>query len=77
MAPQFVKPCVKTNKNDAVDTQEACEAVARLNMRFVPVKNIEQRSTLAPELVEDASIELTGTFRLSVPCPIAPRNPFY
>jgi len=76
-APQFVNPCVRANKNDAADAQAICKAVARLNMRFVPAKNIEQQSTLAPELIEDASNELTGTFRLLVPCPIAPRNPFY
>ena len=107
MAPQFVKPYVKTNKNDAADAEAICEAVARPNMRFVPVKNIEQQSVLAlhrvrqgfvkartsqanqirgllsefgivipqgiahiakrvPELIEDASNELTGAFRLLV-----------
>jgi len=107
MAPQFVKPYVKSNKNDAADAdadaEAICEAVARPNMRFVPIKNIEQQSVLAlhrvrqgfvkariaqanqirgllgefgiiipqgitniakrvPELIEDASIELTGSF---------------
>ena len=107
MAPQFVKPYVKTNKNDAADAEAICEAVARPNMRFVPIKNIEQQSVLAlhrvrqglvkartaqanqirgllaefgliipqgianiakrvPELIEDASNELTGSFRLLV-----------
>lgn len=47
MAPQFVKPYVKTNKNDAADAEAICEAVARPNMRFVPHKNIEQQATLA------------------------------
>ncbi len=47
MAPQFVKPYVKTNKNDAADAEAICEAVARPNMRFVPVKNVEQQSMLA------------------------------
>jgi transposase len=41
MAPQFVKPYVKTNKNDAADAEAICEAVARPNMRFVPAKNME------------------------------------
>ena len=36
MAPQFVKPYVKTNKNDAADAEAICEAVTRPNMRFVP-----------------------------------------
>jgi transposase len=107
MAPQFVKPYVKTNKNDAADAEAICEAVARPNMRFVPIKNVEQQAVLAlhrvrqgfvkartaqanqirgllaefglvipqgighiakrvPELIEDASNELPGSFRLLV-----------
>lgn len=50
MAPQFVKPYVKTNKNDAADAEAICEAVARPNMRFVPIKNVERefRSDYTP-----------------------------
>jgi len=107
ISPQFVKPYVKTNKNDAADAEAICEAVARPNMRFVPIKNIEQQSVLSlhrvrqgfvkartaqanqirgllsefgliipqgighianrvPELIEDASNELPGSFRLLV-----------
>ncbi|WP_200832184.1 IS110 family RNA-guided transposase [Cognatazoarcus halotolerans] len=47
MAPQFVKPYVKTNKNDAADAEAICEAVGRPNMRFVPIKNTEQQAVLA------------------------------
>ena len=47
MAPQYVKPYVKTNKHDAADAEAICEAVRRPNMRFVPVKNIEQQAVLA------------------------------
>ena len=47
MAPQFVKPYVKTNKNDARDAEAICEAVSRPNMRFVPIKNIEQQALLS------------------------------
>ena len=43
MAPQFVKPYVKSNKNDAADAEAICEAVQRPGMRFVPAKNIEQQ----------------------------------
>jgi transposase len=46
MAPQFVKPYVKTNKNDARDAEAICEAVGRPNMRFVPVKTVEQQALL-------------------------------
>ena len=47
MAPQFVKPYVKTNKNDSLDAEAICEAVTRPNMRFVPMKSPEQQSVLA------------------------------
>ncbi|KVK82055.1 transposase [Burkholderia ubonensis] len=107
MAPQFVKPYVKTNKNDVADAEAICEAVARPNMRFVPIKNVDQQAVLAlhrarqgfvrartaqanqirgllgefglvmprgitsisqhvPRLIEDASNELPGTFRLLI-----------
>jgi transposase len=47
MAPQFVKPYVKTNKNDVADAEAICEAVARPNMSFLLVKNVEQQAVLA------------------------------
>lgn len=47
MAPQFVKPYVKTNKSDRNDAEAICEAVARPNMRFVPVKTAEMQAVLA------------------------------
>jgi transposase len=47
MAPQIVKPYVKSNKNDAADAEAICEAVSRPSMSFVPVKNIEQQSVLS------------------------------
>jgi transposase len=47
MAPQFVKPYVKTNKHDAADAEAICEAVLRPNMRFVPIKEVEQQGVLA------------------------------
>ena len=47
MAPQFVKPYVKTNKHDAADAEAICEAVLRPNMRFVPIKEVEQQAVLA------------------------------
>jgi hypothetical protein len=47
MALQFVKPYVKSNKNDAADAEAICEAVTRPTMRFVPIKNVEQQSVLA------------------------------
>lgn len=47
IAPQFVKPYVKTNKNDEADAEAICEAVSRPNMRFVPIKSVEQQDMLS------------------------------
>ena len=47
MAPQFVKPYVKTNKNDMADAEAICEAVGRPNMRFVAKKTVEQQAILS------------------------------
>jgi transposase len=47
MSPQFVKPYVKTNKNDRADAEAICEAVARPTMRFVSVKTVEQQAILS------------------------------
>ena len=46
MPPRYVKPYVKRNKNDADDAEAICEAVTRPNMRFVPIKTVEQQSVL-------------------------------
>lgn len=46
MAPQFVKPYIKSSKNDPNDAEGINEAVTRPNMRFVPIKNIEQQDIL-------------------------------
>ena len=47
MAPQFVKPYVKTNKNDMADAEAICEAASRPNMRFVAIKSVEQQAILS------------------------------
>lgn len=57
MAPQFVKPYVKTNKNDAADAEAICEAVGRPNMRFVPIKNVEQQAVLALHRVRQGFVK--------------------
>ena len=38
MPAQYVKPYVKTNKNDYIDAEAIAEAVGRPKMRFVPIK---------------------------------------
>jgi len=42
MPAQYVKPFVKTNKNDYIDAEAIAEAVARPAMRFVPIKTDDQ-----------------------------------
>jgi transposase len=46
MAPQFVKPYVRSNKNDRNDARAIAEAVTRPDMKFVPIKTIEQQEAL-------------------------------
>lgn len=43
IAPQYVKPYVKGNKNDYNDAEAIAEAAQRPSMRFVPIKSIEQQ----------------------------------
>lgn len=47
IAPQFVKPYVKSQKSDATDAEAICEAMSRPGMRFVGVKTIEQQDIQA------------------------------
>ncbi len=47
IAPQFVKPYLKGQKNDAGDAAAICEAVSRPEMRFVAPKSIEQQDLQA------------------------------
>ncbi len=47
IAPQFVKPYVKSNKNDANDAEAICEAMSRPNMRFVTIKSVAQQDIQA------------------------------
>lgn len=42
--PVYVKPFVKRHKNDAADAEAIAEAVLRPNMRFVPIKSVEQQA---------------------------------
>ena len=46
IAPAFVKPFVKRQKNDAADAEAICEAVRRPTMRFVRIKSAEQQGQL-------------------------------
>jgi transposase len=57
MAPQFVKPYVKSNKTDHDDAAAICEAMSRPTMRFVAIKSIEQQDIQAVHRVRS---ELVG-----------------
>jgi transposase len=57
MSPQFVKPYVKTNKNDSNDAEAICEAVTRPNMRFVPIKSIAQQDIQAVHRIRSQLIQ--------------------
>jgi transposase len=56
IAAKFVKPFVKSNKNDFVDAEAIAEAVERKNMRFVPIKTDEQLDLQAIHRVRDRLI---------------------
>jgi transposase len=57
MAAKFVAPYRKSGKNDGNDAEAICEAVARPNMRFVPVKSLEQQSDLTLHRVRQGFVE--------------------
>jgi len=57
IAPQFVKPFVKSNKNDAADAEAICEAAQRPNMRFVSVKSVEQQDIQAMHRMRSLVVE--------------------
>ena len=57
MAPQFVKPYVKSNKNDANDAEAICEAVSRPTMRFVAIKTVAQQDIQAVHRVRSELVK--------------------
>ena len=56
MPASYVKAYVKRSKNDAADAAAICEAVTRPNMRFVPIKTVEQQSALMLHRARDLLI---------------------
>ncbi len=82
MAPQFVKPYVKSGKNDANDAEAICEAVGRPSMRFVAIKTVEQQVMQAEHRIRSRLVRartalsneirgLLGEFGIVVPLGIA------
>lgn len=57
MPAQYVKPFVKTNKNDAADAQAIVEAMVRPDMRFVGIKSTEQQSVLLAHQIRSQLIK--------------------
>ena len=53
MPAQYVKPYVKTNKNDYIDAEAIAEAVGRAQMRFVPIKSDDQLDMQSLHRVRD------------------------
>ena len=62
MAPKFVTPYRKSGKNDGNDAEAICEAVCRPNMRFVPIKSLQQQADLSLHRVRQGFVvERTAT----------------
>lgn len=53
ISPHYVKPFVKTNKNDRNDAEAIVEAACRPSMNFVPVKSVEQQDIQAVHRVRE------------------------
>ena len=56
VAPQFVKPYIKSNKNDANDAEAICEAISRPSMRFVTIKTTQQQDIQAAHRIRSELI---------------------
>ncbi|MGU7813023.1 IS110 family transposase [Burkholderia sp. AW49-1] len=56
ISPQFVRPFVKSNKNDFVDAEAICEAASRPSMRFVTPKTESQQTLSALHRVRQALV---------------------
>lgn len=57
IAPQFVKPYVKSNKNDSADAEAIAEAASRPTMRFVSIKTVEQQDLQTLHRIRERSIK--------------------
>lgn len=76
ISPKFVKPFVKSNKNDAKDAEAITEAARRPSMRFVGVKSVEQQDIQAIHRIREGFIkrrtatanEIRGLLRNNLSC---------
>lgn len=70
IAPQYVKPFVKSQKNDNADAEGIADAASRSNMRFIPVKSVHQQDIQSMHRVRERYVgartslmnELRGLF---------------
>lgn len=60
--PQHVKPFVKGNKTDRNDAEAICEAAQRPNMRFVPIKSLDQQAWLAAQQLRGLVVKFRTAF---------------
>ncbi|CDL84575.1 hypothetical protein XCR1_1980005 [Xenorhabdus cabanillasii JM26] len=56
ISPQFVRPFVKSNKNDFIDAEAICEAASRLSMRFVQPRTEAQQAMRALHRVRESLV---------------------
>lgn len=56
ISPQFVRPFVKSNKNDFVDAEAICEAASRPSMRFVQPRTESQQAMHALHRVRESLV---------------------
>ena len=56
ISPQFVRPFVKSNKNDFVDAEAICEAASRPTMRFVTPKTESQQTLSVLHRVRESMV---------------------
>ena len=56
ISPQFVRPFVKSNKNDFVDAEAICEAASRPSMRFVVPRTESQQAVFALHRIRDSLV---------------------
>jgi len=66
MPAAYVKPYVKTNKNDAADAEAICEAVRRPTMRFVPIKTEKQQASLMMHRVREVLVRQRVTLSITL-----------
>jgi transposase len=57
MAPQFVKPYLKSNTHERAEADAIAEAVTRPTMRFVPVKELAQQDVQALHRVRERWVQ--------------------